>query len=124
MVLNILIIAGAVLSAVWTLAMQINPINRGIVYWLNEQIPNAVPDAYVLARMYQRGIIDADTYKNAIKKLGLAEDWALKLALENERFPEVYDLISMLRRGLIDKADFVSTMQKLGIREKWGNCCF
>jgi len=115
---------GAVLGALGTgmgMASMIDPVRRNMMYWMNAQWPNLLPEAadYINARI--RGLISHTEYLNRMKDLGYARDKAELLLKLTQAFPSVTQLAEARLRKFISDSEYKSYMAKLGFKDKEAN---
>lgn len=106
-------VIGAALGAMGAF-FGLPPINREVVYRLNNIWPNALPESTQLIEMRFRGLISDDEYFENMKKFGYNRDWAEKIFQIHKRLYSLDMLLTMYFRKVISEEEFYQQMEILG----------
>ena len=83
---------------------------------MNQKFPYLVPDYRWITSLHAKGIIDTDTYEEAMSFQALDATWAAALAEGEKRLPSFGELREMLWRKAVDEPKLRDALQKMGTR--------
>jgi len=76
-----------------------------------------IPESYRLAIAAAKGILDDDSYKQAMAENGLSNKWADIYRDENESFPDLTETLALYRRGIVDDYWALIYLERQGFAE-------